>query len=77
MFKSTNADGYASAAEPNSRWHQRRKILTIMIMATINPDNFCLVQQTRDTNAGLMLGQRRRRWTNIKPSFGQCPVFAG
>ena len=25
----------------------------------------------------LMLGQRRRRWTNIKTAFGECPVFAG
>ena len=24
-----------------------------------------------------MLGQRRRRWTNIKPTLGQRPVFAG
>ena len=25
---------------------------------------------------GSMLGQRRRRWTNIDPSLGQCLVFA-
>ena len=24
-----------------------------------------------------MLGQRRRRWTNIDPALGLCPVFAG
>ena len=24
-----------------------------------------------------MLGQRRRRWANIEPTHGQCPVFAG
>ena len=29
------------------------------------------------TNVGLMLDQRRRRWTNIKPTFGQCLVLAG
>ena len=29
------------------------------------------------TNAGLLLGQRRRRWTNSKPALVQCPVFAG
>ena len=29
------------------------------------------------TNIGLMLGQRRRRWLNIKPVFGQCILFAG
>ena len=26
---------------------------------------------------GLMLGQRRRRWANIKPTVFQCVVFAG
>ena len=26
---------------------------------------------------GSMLGQRRRRWTNIDPALGQCLVFAG
>ena len=24
-----------------------------------------------------ILGQRRRRWANIEPEFGECPVFAG
>ena len=24
-----------------------------------------------------MLGQRRKRWPNIKPTFGECAVFAG
>ena len=24
-----------------------------------------------------MLGQRRRRWPNIKTALGECPVFAG
>ena len=24
-----------------------------------------------------MLGQRRRRWTNIEPTMAQCLVFAG
>ena len=26
-------------------------------------------------NVALMLGQRRRRWTNIKPALRQCIVF--
>ena len=26
---------------------------------------------------GSMLGQRRRRWTNIETALGQCLVFAG
>ena len=28
-------------------------------------------------NAVSMLGQRRRRWTNIETSLGECSVFAG
>ena len=28
-------------------------------------------------DVGLMLGQRRRRWPNIKPTLFQCLVFAG
>ena len=32
---------------------------------------------TRWTNADLMLGQRRRRWTNIKTALVQRLVFAG
>ena len=31
----------------------------------------------RWSNADLMLGQRRRRWTSIKSSLDQCLVFAG
>ena len=27
-------------------------------------------------NVGLMLGQRRRRWPNIKPTLCPCPVFS-
>ena len=27
-------------------------------------------------NAVSMLGQRRRRWANIKTALGECPVFA-
>ena len=30
---------------------------------------------TRRTNVGLILGQRRRRWPNIKPPLDQCVVF--
>ena len=28
-------------------------------------------------SVGLMLGQRRRRWANIKPTLSQCIVLAG
>ena len=28
-------------------------------------------------NAGLLLGQRRRRWVNSKPTLGQRLMFAG
>ena len=31
----------------------------------------------RWTNVGLLLGQRRRRWANIKPTLVQGPVPAG
>ena len=31
----------------------------------------------RWSNAGLMLGQRRRRWTNIKPALDQRLLLAG
>ena len=31
----------------------------------------------RWTNVGLMLGQRRRRWANIKPTLVQRLVLAG
>ena len=30
----------------------------------------------RSSNAGLMLGQRRRRWPNINPALGERIVFA-
>ena len=29
------------------------------------------------TNVGLMLGHRLRRWPNIKPTLGECILFAG
>ena len=31
----------------------------------------------RSTKVGSMLGQRRRRWPNTEPIFGERPVFAG
>ena len=31
----------------------------------------------RWVDAGLLLGQRRRWWANIKPALSQCFVFAG
>ena len=34
----------------------------------IKPTDHC-------ANAGLMLGQRRRRWPNIKPGLDYCIVF--
>ena len=36
-----------------------------------------LANTTRLTNAGLMLGQRRRRWTNIKLALVKRVVFSG
>ena len=39
----------------------------------------CTNPSKHDTlnNVGVMLGQRRRRWTNIRPTLSQCVVFAG
>ena len=31
----------------------------------------------RRLNAGLLLGQRRRRWTNSKPTLGRRLMFSG
>ena len=31
----------------------------------------------RSLNVGLLLGQRRRRWTNNEPALGQCLVLTG
>ena len=31
----------------------------------------------RSSSVVLMLGQRRRRWANIKTTLVKCPVFAG
>ena len=39
-----------------------------------NSAHICL-ENTRP-QVGLMLGQRRRRWTSTKPTLGQCLVFA-
>ena len=36
------------------------------------PENIC-----QQTNAGLMLVHRLRRWPNIKPTLGQRILFAG
>ena len=37
----------------------------------------CPKNKKRLLNVVLILGQRRRRWANINPTFGQCLVFAG
>ena len=34
-----------------------------------------LANTKRSPNAELMLGHRRRRSANIKPTLGECPVF--
>ena len=36
-----------------------------------------MTQNRRSPNAGLMMGQRRRRWANINPALGKRLVFAG
>ena len=42
---------------------------------TVSTQYSVLIQQTRDVDS--MLGQRRRRWTNIELTLGQHIVFAG
>ena len=59
---------------PNGSLASRRTHLACSsIRVTTQPEN---TRQAR-TNIGSMLGQRRRRWTNIEPMFGQRLVFAG
>ena len=43
----------------------------IMLAAWVYPAN-----TRHSSDAVLMLGQRRRRWTNIKTALGECLVFA-
>ena len=40
--------------------------------------HYCVIASTRhQSNVVAMLGQRRRRWTNIDPTLDWCIVFAG
>ena len=39
--------------------------------------NVILSKIRRAANVGTMLGQRRRRWTNIVLTLGECPVVTG
>ena len=51
-----------------------------LILTTVSYTGPTLIQQWVKIiwpNAGLMLVQRRRRWTNIKPGLSQDNVFAG
>ena len=45
-------------------------MINLGITTCISPEN------TRRWNAGFMLGQRRRRWSNIKPPLAQRLVLA-
>ena len=41
-------------------------------------ERLIIIQNTgADPNVGLLLGQRRRRWANSKPTLGQHPMFSG
>ena len=46
--------------------------MTVLVKVGLYPAN-----TSRWPNVGLMLGQRRRRWANIKPTLGQHLVFEG
>ena len=43
----------------------------------ISPGSLLSANATPSTKVGSMLGQRRRRWANIKPTLGEGLVFTG
>ena len=46
---------------------------SVTIMALVSQE----IREVELINVDLMLGQRRRRWTNIKSALSQRFVFAG
>ena len=75
--------GYRQSSIDDTRKHGTESAHTALICFSlpcpyhvhdrgINPEN-----TTRSNNVGLMLGQRRRRWPNINPTFLYRVVVAG
>ena len=56
----------------SDHWKQNKKINTKCVRQGV--PSFCVnpAHKIRWPCVGLMLGQRRRRWTNIKPTQSQC-----
>ena len=67
---------YDGGPASNQHW---RKVLCLLGIAGIQPEchEHIPTNTIHRNNVGLMLGQRRRRWTNIKPILFKCVVFAG
>ena len=76
LVPETFNSAYVKQLLPVSEKTQRVYILIQYYKPLLIPLNYWTPQQTRD-NVGFMLGQRRRRWTNIKPTLGQYIVFSG
>ena len=51
--------------------------LTTLKMCIDTPLSGYPANSSHSNNAGLMLGQRRRRWSNIKPALERCIMFHG
>ena len=57
-----------------------KSVLCLLWVITVCHDQFSLhfpANTIHSANVGLMLGQRRRRWPNIKPTLAERIVLAG
>ena len=78
LLPSSNNDFLVLSAVPEKKWN----VCEIHVILTHRHDK-CKVtigypENTRHwSNAGLMLGRRRRRWANMNPTLVQCLAFAG
>ena len=67
---------FSAITDPAGAW-QQREILSGRRQPQICPPIYHTPANERHwNNVGLMLGQRLRRWPNIKPTLFQCVVFA-
>ena len=64
----TKGDTWRATGQGSNRDHVMISRPPVFLEKTLN---------RRRSIVGSMLGQRRRRWTNIKPTLGQRCVFAG
>ena len=68
MLKNKDFPGKTNTAIHGSHFHG---VSRSGLRAIYPPNTRC------SANAGSMLGQRRRRWTNIEPAFAEYLLFAG